>query len=417
MTSSRPTLTAALSAGEGFTAAFLAALSAPVPEPFRVRRYLPMPAPYGTAGEPGAGDAWRERGIDVDQTNHSVVVGERVVVKWLAEPAPLPHPTLAAFAHLTEAGFRDTAPPYAALTRVEPSGAETLLALVTGYLPRARDGWEWCVDEAEAGRTGFAATLGRLAADLHLALATFPAADGAAPAPVRLPQDAAPAPVRLPQDAAPAPVRSPQDAAPSPAGGEPGGADLSRQESALDRAAGALEEALALTDGEDGAWLRAHEPSLRAGLAPLATPVTTPRIRIHGDFHVGQILQWRDGYAVIDFDGNPTVADADPYQPAARDVAQLTTSLEHVAQVAVKRRGTAPSAAAEWAAAARAGFLEAYRLRLRAAGRAELLDERLLGPFEIEQECRELIYAARHLPRWRYAPMGVLRTRYTEENP
>ncbi|MFI5893647.1 hypothetical protein ACIA5D_26430 [Actinoplanes sp. NPDC051513] len=41
-----------------------------------------------------------------------------------------------------------------------------------------------------------------------------------------------------------------------------------------------------------------------------------------------------------------------------------------------------------------------------------LLDEKLLRPFEVEQECRELIYAARFLPRWRYAPMGVLRSWY-----
>ncbi|MFE3450663.1 hypothetical protein ACFXJ8_17200 [Nonomuraea sp. NPDC059194] len=401
MTSSAPPLTGAPKAGEGLTAAFLAALSEPVPAPFKMRRYLPMPAPYGPAEGtvPAEGlvpaDPWAERGIDVDQTNHSVVVGERIVVKWLAEPATLPHPTLAAFAHLTETGFAHTAPPYAALTRVEPSGAETLLALVTGYLPEARDGWEWCVDEAEAGRTGFAATLGRLAADLHLALATFPSPEGA-------PSGSGES----------APSGSGESA---PSGSEAGAPVGGRSE--LGRAVEALREALALTDGEDGAWLRAREPVLRAALAPLASPVTTPRIRIHGDFHVGQILQWRDGYAVIDFDGNPTVADADPYQPAARDVAQLTTSLEHVAQVAIRRRDADASAAAAWAAAARADLLAAYRLRLAEAGRPDLLDERLLGPFEIEQECRELIYAARHLPRWRYAPMGVLRTRFTEENP
>lgn len=54
---------------------------------------------------------------------------------------------------------------------------------------------------------------------------------------------------------------------------------------------------------------------LRAELAPLASAAATPLIRIHGDLHVGQILRWRDGYAVIDFDGNPTVAGADPSSP------------------------------------------------------------------------------------------------------
>ncbi|WP_103955857.1 aminoglycoside phosphotransferase [Nonomuraea solani] len=303
----------------------------------------------------------------MDQTNYSVVVGERVVVKWLTPPQPLPHPTPEVFAHLVEAGFNDTAPPYAALTAVL-NGRPHLLALVTGYLPDARDGWEWCVDEAVAGTTDFAGRIGRLAADLHLALSTLPT---------------------------------------PPAAGTP---------ELAERAGAALEEALRLTGGEDGAWLAARAANLGNELVRLGETGSGPRIRIHGDLHVGQILQWRDGYAVIDFDGNPTVAEADPYQPAARDVAQLTTSLEHVAQVAIKRRDTPPDRAAAWAAKARAALLTTYKTRLADKGGADLLDETLLRPFEVEQECRELIYAARHLPRWRYAPMGVLRTWYPEEN-
>ncbi|MEV4801115.1 hypothetical protein AB0K18_14010 [Nonomuraea sp. NPDC049421] len=309
-----------------------------------------------------------------------MIVDERVVVKWLTPPAPLPHPTPDILAHLVEAGFNDTAPPYAALTGVV-DGRDHLLALVTGYLPDARDGWEWCVDEAVAGTTAFAAAVGRLTADLHLALSTLPDSPATAPAEGTAPGLSAPLGARL-----------------------------------AERAEAALAEALAVTDGEDGVWLAEQAEVMRRELgsltAPLTTPVSTPLIRIHGDLHVGQILQWRDGYAVIDFDGNPTVADADPRQSAARDVAQLTTSLEHVAQVAIKRRGTPPGQAAAWARRARAALLAAYRDRLAARHRPGLLDERLIRPFEVEQECRELIYAARHLPRWRYAPMGVLHTWY-----
>jgi maltokinase len=322
----------------GITVALLEALSGEVPAPFAVQRYAALP-------QVGA----VERAITVDQTNLSVVVDERVVVKWLTPPAPLPHPAPAVLGHLAAAGFRDTAPPYAAVTL-----GSTLVALVTGYLPGARDGWEWCVDFCESGETAFATRLGLLAADLHAALATLP----------------------------------PQ----SDLGGtaEPGAHQT-------------LEEALRLTDGEDGEWLRSIEAELRADLTLLEEP--GDKIRIHGDFHVGQILQWDDGYAVIDFDGNPTVADAEPYQPRERDVAQMTTSLEHVAQVAIKRRGTPSEQATAWAREARERFLSTYRGR-------QPLDESLLKPYEIEQECRELIYAARHLPRWRYAPMGVLKGRY-----
>ncbi|MFI7638123.1 hypothetical protein [Nonomuraea sp. NPDC049400] len=351
----------------GLTAALLLLLKGQVPEPFGVRWFLPLPTlSYRLedlhTGAPGE----RDFGPHVDQTNYSVVVDEQVVVKWLTPPVPLPHPTPEIFAHLVEAGFNDTAPPYAALTRTV-GAHEELLALVTGYLPEARDGWEWCVDEAVAGSTRFAPAIGRLAAGLHLALAAFPSGDTA-------------------------------------------------RTRAAARAESALVEALELTDGEDGAWLATRAARMRHELAPLQADITSPRIRIHGDLHVGQILQWRDGYAVIDFDGNPTVTDAEPCQPAARDVAQLTTSLEHVAQVAVRRRGVRPDQAVAWAAKARAELLAAYKDRLAEEGRPDLLDERLIRPFEVEQECRELIYAARHLPRWRYAPMGVLRTWYQEEN-
>ncbi|MFC4592196.1 hypothetical protein [Sphaerisporangium corydalis] len=332
-----------------------------VPGGYAVQRFHPLPAVRDDAAE---------RGFDVDQTNRSVVVDERVVVKWLTPPLPLPQPAPEVYAHLSAVGFTETARPYAALSARSPGGAPALVALVTAYLPDAKDGWEWCVDEAAAGRTAFAADLGRLAADLHAAMAT-------------------------PSPALPEPVRT----------ARPDGAWRTRAE-------GALREALELTGGEDGTWLAGHADALGREIEPLARVGATPLIRIHGDLHVGQTLRWRDGYAVIDFDGNPTVAETDLFQPAARDLAQLGTSLEHVAQVAVRRRGTAPGPAARWASSSRGVLFSAYRERLDARGMRALLDDALLAPFEIEQECRELIYAAGHLPRWRYAPMGVLRARF-----
>ncbi|WP_344885296.1 hypothetical protein [Nonomuraea antimicrobica] len=388
----------------GLTAALLRLLEGEVPPPFAVRRFLPLPTlSYGPGdlhtGAPGE----RDFGDHVDQTNYSVIVGERVVVKWLTPPVPLPHPAPEILAHLVEAGFNDTAPPYAALTGVL-DGREHLLALVTGYLPEATDGWEWCVDEAVAGRTAFASELGRLAAELHLALSTL-SPDRKTGSPDRK--------TGSPDRKTGSPDR--RTGSPGRKTGSPDRA-TGQATSAAARARQALAEAIELTGGEDGAWLATRTEAMRRELAPLDAPVTTPAIRIHGDLHVGQFLRWRDGYAVIDFDGNPTVADADPYQPPARDVAQLTTSLEHVAQVAVRRRDTAPDQATGWARRARARLLAAYRVHLSAGHGGHLLDESLIRPFEVEQECRELIYAARHLPRWRYAPMGVLRTWYPEEN-
>ena len=335
----------------------LATGALPMP-PYVVRPFRPLPdVPPG------------ERAITVDQTNRSVIVGETVVVKWFTRPRRGRHRAPDLLEHLAslDAAATETATPYAVL---EWDGA--LIALVTGYLPGARDGWEWCVDEAAAGHTRFATDLGRLSARLHLALAT---------------------PSHVFADA----VR--------PYAGD---GSLSR------RAETALGVALRVTDGEDGEWLARHEPELRSGLSPLAGVGGTPTIRIHQDLHLGQILKWDGGYSVIDFDGNPTIHDADPFQPAARDLAQLSTSLAHAGQVAIRRRGSDPVATNEWVTLSRRALEESHAAELATAGRAELLDRSLLRPFEIEQECRELVYAATHLPRWRYAPMGVLRTWFGE---
>jgi maltokinase len=364
--------------GDGTAAAFLAALDGDAPPGFRLQHFAPDAIP--TSGPPGArppaarpatvpGRA--ERGFTVDQTNESVVVDEQRVVKWLLSPEDRPHPAPPLLAHLRQVGFTRTPAPYAALWwSPEPAAQEALLAIVAGYLPDAQDGWDWCVDdllaEWQSGKpASFPADLGILAADLHVALATSSAVF-------------------------PAPVST---------------TTWTRT------AADVIETALAITPGADGEWLRDLEETLRNDAAVAAQ--VTPVMRIHGDLHVGQILRWRDGLAVTDFDGNPAVDEVQPLQPAARDVAQLLTSLEHVAQIADKRAGyQQTSAALAFAARARHDCLSAYQSRLAERGMSHLLDERLLKPFAVEQECRELIYAARFLPRWTYAPMNVLRSWY-----
>ena len=306
-----------------------------------------------------------ERFIVVDQTNVSVVVGERVVVKWMRSPGPDRSPRM--LAHLAATGFTRMPAPHAAVF----AGSD-LIALVTAFLPEAQDGWDWCTDELLAAfdqgpelgaRAAFGPELGALAAELHAGLAT------------------------------------PSAVTPIPVTAEP----LAPGDS--------LAEAVHLAgDDEDGRWLRSIAPRIAADLA-LGSPAAHPSLELHADLHVGQILRWRDGYAVTDFDGHPT-AERRP-EPLARDVAQLRTSVLHVAEIANRRTsGQHRSELVRWGRDTADQLLVSYRAGLAARGFAHLLDEELLRPFEVEQECRELVYAARFLPRWRYAPMGVLRSWY-----
>ena len=74
---------------------------------------------------------------------------------------------------------------------------------------------------------------------------------------------------------------------------------------------------------------------------------------VHGDLHVGQILRWDGGYAVNDFDGNPVLParGANGAEPAARDVAGMLQSLDHVGRVVLRRNGgRSPSRVIDWMA-------------------------------------------------------------------
>ncbi|MFO1540310.1 MAG: aminoglycoside phosphotransferase, partial [Chloroflexota bacterium] len=132
---------------------------------------------------------------------------------------------------------------------------------------------------------------------------------------------------------------------------------------------------------------------------------------VHGDFHVGQVLRSAAGLAVIDFDGNP-VAPADalgaPDLPE-RDLAGLLCSIDHVGRIVARRLGpSAEAPVARWIAAETAAAAGAYADAAVAAGRTRPDADRVRA-LRVEQEMRELLYAAEHLPRWRYAPMGAIR--------
>ena len=126
-----------------------------------------------------------ERAIGVDQTDKSVVVGGSVVVKWLAEPALRPAAVPDLQAHLAAVGYQGVPRPLGSLVWSDEAGRRATLAFLTEWLPDARDGWDWCVQDllehldhqpgscpADCGAMASPGELGRLTAGLHLALAT-----------------------------------------------------------------------------------------------------------------------------------------------------------------------------------------------------------------------------------------------------
>ena len=315
-----------------------------------------------------------ERGIAVDQTNESVIVGDTAVVKWSFVADEGPHPAPSLLQLLDRHGFAGMPQPWGAVQWRPAAGeAPHLLALVTEFLPGAVDGWTWVVEDLRAAaddddpaRASTAGVeVGRLVADFHRALASTA------------------------RQATEDEVRS-------------------WRQGAVDD----LERALAVTTGSAHEVLRSHETRVRALLdAPLDTAGRV--LRVHGDLHVGQVLRTEpDGvaaYALTDFDGNPVVPAAQRVaeQPAALDVAGMAQSFVHAGLVVRKHHPDLDAGAVQAAAeAARSGFVAAYVAGL--GDLAPLLDSRLVPVFALRQVCREFIYAATHLPRWSYVPEAAL---------
>lgn len=299
-----------------------------------------------TAGLEGAG----ERPIGIDQSNTSYVVGERVVVKLYRRLWPGTHPEVELVEHLT--GRVDSVPAF--LGAVEWRGHA--VALLQEFVPGGRDGWSWCGDAVLAGDVTGIGRLGALSAELHAALAGM-GADAAGPGVLRGWKDAA-------------------------------GAQLDR--------------VLAVVPGEVGAELRAAEPRIRAELAGLAAPAEPPLLqRVHGDFHIGQILRAGDRLFVLDFEGEPTRPIAQRAAPgtALRDVAAMLRSFDHLGRFVERERAGTPADVERWIAGARTAFLDGYGP----------VDRTLLRALEFEKACYEFVYAAEFEPGWVYAPRAGMR--------
>ena len=312
-----------------------------------------------------------ERAMGVDQSNESVVVGDRAVVKLFPRTRPGPQPGVDLPAHLAAVGFSEIPFPMGAIRW----RGDTLVASVAAFVVDAQDGWQWCVDDVVdaserddwTAADAHPAALGGLVARLHRALGS--------PSPV------IPTPVR---EAGPDTIATWR-------------ADAGAR----------LAEAVAVTSGSEGERLRALEPAARAAIASLAPLERTTVMRIHGDLHVGQVLRGGDGaLSVNDFDGNPLASDRMAPDAPARDVASMTCAIDHVGRVVARRHPHHAAAASAWAIRSREAFLDGYRSGL--GDRRELFDDRLLVPFEVAQEAHEFVYAARYLPRWLYVPDGAM---------
>lgn len=353
---------------------------------FRFRPSSPLPAESGPP-----------RVIAAEQSNTSVVFGQAAILKAFRRLAPGVNPDVEISRFLTlQTGFQNF-PRALGDVSYEGDGDRPTLAFLQEFVPNQGDGWSYFL----AGLAGVygaaygrgegrdlvpdAARLGQVTGQLHLALASDPAHPDFAP-----------------QPASPGDVRHWRARL---------AADLDLALAALERRVGGNEEAAAL--------LRRRR-QLEAAVERFDTLETAElvKIRIHGDYHLGQVLRTAGDFVVIDFEGEParSLEERRARQPAMKDVAGMVRSFNYAAWAGWFEHGRSDPAlqgrAGEWDGRMRRAFWDGYR---RTVANSPVLpaDEEtqalLLSFFELEKLVYELNYELNHRPDWLPIPLkGVL---------
>lgn len=321
--------------------------------------------------EPRAELAGRSiRPVGVEQSNSSVIVDDRWILKVFRRVQPGTNPELEVLRFLAEHGASNV-PRLAGWYEVQDGPVDGTLGVLQALVPDAVDGWAWVLDRLPWRPDETMAPLHRLGAVVAAIHATLAgAADGFGTA-AGGPELASTIAAGIAADAD------------RVAGALPAGQDHVR--GALDHAAAVAHE---LADGLD------------AG----------PAQRVHGDLHLGQVLYAADEWTVIDWEGEPSrsIDERRTLQPALRDVAGLLRSLSYAAATAGRRADLHPLDG--WHAAARAALLDGY---LGAADPALLPQQpgatgRLLRLLELEKVVYEVGYEAAHRPGWLDIPVGAI---------
>lgn len=313
----------------------------------------------------------RVRPMGVEQSNTSLVFDERLVLKVFRRIHSGPNPDIEVTTSLADVGFEHVAAPVATW---EESGSH--LAVVQPFLAGGTDGWALALtslrdyygsESSDPGECGgdfaFEANrLGGVTARMHLALAES-LGSGAAPV-------------------------------------ADWSALMRRQ---LDRV------------GSDQPW-RDAAASLFDEFGALEDAGAA--IRVHGDYHLGQVLQTDTGWFVLDFEGEPsrTLDERRQRSSPLKDVAGMLRSFHYATAIALRERPEAEwevggEQAEKWEQRNRQAFLEGY---MKVPGVGDLLpaDEentlRALAAWELDKAVYEIRYELDHRPDWVDIPRSAI---------
>ena len=306
------------------------------------------------------------RPIGVEQSHTSLIYDDRLVLKLFRRLHEGPNPDIEITEALARNGFEHVAAPLATWTH---DGSH--LAVVQPYLAGGAEGWALaltslrdlyasdCDDPSECGGdfAGEGRRLGEVTAAMHVSLAeAFGAVDGDA-----------------------------------------------------ERWASLVEAQLDRLDDDDADLASAKHFVERLRVVGDAGRA----VRIHGDYHLGQVMRTDMGWFVLDFEGEPArpLAERQLWSSPLQDVAGMLRSFRYAAAVALSERDEldhaelAPLGEA-WAERNRRAFLEGYLGADDVQALLPVGEDRgvVLAAFELDKAVYEILYERAYRPEWVHIP-------------
>jgi maltokinase len=330
-----------------------------------------------------------------EQSNTSLVYGDESILKVFRRLSPGPNPDLEVTTALTGLGSSQVAPVLGWIeTRLE--GVPTSLAILSKYLRLASDGWSlaatsvrdlYAITGEEAAHDSSA---GRVSAG-RVSTGRISAGDVGG--------DFGGESYRLGVATAQVHADLADAFGTDELGVEAVGEMTERMFRKLDLAITAVPELVKHAEMISDAY---------AELARLCRP--WPVQRVHGDYHLGQVLRTETGWVVLDFEGEPAtpLAQRRARSSPLRDVAGMLRSFDYAARhqlIGHRDEATLSDAARDWVRRNASAFCAGYAA---GGGIDPVANQVLLRAFQLEKAVYEVLYEARHRPSWLSIPLDSL---------
>jgi maltokinase len=135
-----------------------------------------------------------------------------------------------------------------------------------------------------------------------------------------------------------------------------------------------------------------------------------PVQRVHGDYHLGQVMRTENGWVVLDFEGEPAtpLAQRRARSSPLRDVAGMLRSYDYAARhqlIGHPEQAALSDAARMWVRRNASAFCAGYAA---AGGMDPAANQVLLRALQLDKAVYEVLYEARHRPSWLSIPLDSL---------